>query len=78
MDKPPELLGIFANFVRSPRDHIAVYVVKSWHLLREPRSNLEILEQRFFDPAALPPTAIDGVARRLSEALEGKRRDATW
>jgi ADP-ribose pyrophosphatase YjhB (NUDIX family) len=69
LDGKPSLLGVFSNFKRSPGDHIGVFLVRKWHRLQEPRWNLEIIEQKFFDLHSLPAGIIDGARRRLEEAL---------
>jgi ADP-ribose pyrophosphatase YjhB (NUDIX family) len=74
----PTLLGVFANFTRAPRDHIAVFVVRQWHRLGTPVRSLEILDQGFFDPDSLPPGTITGVQARLEEVFKGKPLSENW
>ena len=77
-DEKPEWLGIFANFQRSPGDHVAVYIIRKWHRQSEPSKSLEILERRFFALDALPAGTIDGVRRRLQEAFAGRPVSNAW
>ena len=74
----PELLGIFANFLIFPGDHVVVYVIRSWRQPRIPQANSEILEQRFFDRADLPSDLAAGARRRLAEVFENKPRQHNW
>jgi 8-oxo-dGTP pyrophosphatase MutT (NUDIX family) len=72
------LHGIFLNRHVSPRDHVAVYVVRQFKLDRLPAPNREIVECGFFDSAALPDGTTPGTRLRLAEVLDGKPVIATW
>src|SRR5207245_1623699 len=50
----PTLHGIFYNPAGSRRDHIAVFVVKSFRQETPPAPGREIVEHGFFAPRALP------------------------
>jgi 8-oxo-dGTP pyrophosphatase MutT (NUDIX family) len=76
-DEPP-LHGLFFNVHVSPRDHVAVYVVRRFRRDRLPEPNHEIVECGFYDAAALPAETTRGTRLRIAEVLDGKARIATW
>jgi 8-oxo-dGTP pyrophosphatase MutT (NUDIX family) len=76
-DEPP-LHGLFFNVHVSPRDHVAVYVVRQFRQDRLPEPNHEIVECGFYDTAALPAETTQGTRLRIAEVLDGKARIATW
>lgn len=76
-DEPP-LHGLFFNIHVSPRDHVAVYVVRQFRQDRLPEPNHEIAECGFYDAAALPAETTKGTRLRIAEVLDGKARIATW
>ena len=74
----PQLHGLFFNVHVSPRDHVAVYVVRQFRQDRMPEPNHEIVECGFYDAAALPAETTKGTRLRIAEVLDGKARGATW
>ena len=74
----PALHGLFLNGHVSPRDHVAVYLVRHFRQDRLPEPNREIIACGFFDAAALPAETTAGTRLRISEALEGRAPMATW
>jgi 8-oxo-dGTP pyrophosphatase MutT (NUDIX family) len=74
----PQLHGIFFNSHVSPRDHVAVYVVRQFHQDRAPAPNREIVDSGFFEVAALPEATTLGTRLRIAEVLGGEPRRATW
>ena len=74
----PVLHGIFHNGHVSPRDHVAVYVIRHFRQDRLPEPNREIVDGGFFDPAALPDETTKGTRLRIAEVLEGRAPIATW
>lgn len=74
----PTLFGVFFNSHVSRRDHVAVYIVRSFDQDRLPEANYEIIACGFFDPAALPAGTTEGTRRRLKEVLDGNPAIATW
>jgi ADP-ribose pyrophosphatase YjhB (NUDIX family) len=74
----PVLHGLFLNSHVSPRDHVAVYVVRSYRQDRSPEPNREIAESGFFPPDALPPDTTLGTKLRIAEVLGGAAPIATW
>ena len=79
MDQPPELFGLYLNRAHAQRDHVAVFVCRSWTQARPPRvPNLEIAACRFFPVDALPDGTTEPTRRRLAEILHGAPRAADW
>ncbi len=74
----PALQGVFLNSHVSPRDHVAVYLVRHFRQGRLPDPNREIIACGFFDASALPAETTAGTRLRISEALEGRAPIATW
>jgi len=74
----PALHGIFLNSHVSPRDHVAVYVVRDFRQDRKPEPNREIVDCGFFAADALPPETTDGTRRRIAEVLGNTPPILTW
>ncbi|MFL9502176.1 NUDIX domain-containing protein [Rhodopseudomonas palustris] len=74
----PALHGIFFNSHVSPRDHVAVYVVRQYQQDRPPEPNHEIIASGFFAADALPAETTPGTRLRIAEVLEGRPPIATW
>jgi ADP-ribose pyrophosphatase YjhB (NUDIX family) len=74
----PALHGIFFNPAGSRRDHIAVFVVKSFRQETPPQPGREIIEHGFFSPRALPGDTTLGTRRRLAELLDGVAVSERW
>jgi 8-oxo-dGTP pyrophosphatase MutT (NUDIX family) len=74
----PALHGLFFNDHVSPRDHVAVYIVRQFRQDRLPEPNHEIVDCGFFETDALPAETTRGTRLRISEVLEGKPPITTW
>src|ERR1700737_518353 len=74
----PVLHGLFFNSHVSRRDHVAVYLIRHFRQDRLPEPNHEIVACGFFEAGGLPAETTDGTRLRIAEALEGRRRIATW
>lgn len=78
IDVRPELFGIYANFKAFPNDHIALFVVRSWHQPVAPRPSAEIAECAFFTVDALPDCIHPPTRSRISEILGRHPRQGAW
>ncbi|MGA2054448.1 MAG: NUDIX domain-containing protein [Bradyrhizobium sp.] len=74
----PALFGIYLNSHVSPRDHVAVYLVRQFRQDRLPEPNREIIECGFFETQALPEETTTGTRLRISEVIENRPRIQTW
>jgi ADP-ribose pyrophosphatase YjhB (NUDIX family) len=74
----PALHGLFLNSHASPRDHIAVYLVRHFSQDRQPEPNREIAACGFFELQALPEETTAGTRLRISEVMEGRTPITTW
>jgi len=75
---PPSLHGIFFHPMYSNRDHIALFVVRTFRQPSMPVPNHEIIDHGFFPPDALPPDATAGTRARLAEVLNGAPAAQQW
>ena len=74
----PALHGMFQNPHASPRDHVAVYVVRAFEWRGAPSPNFEIREAAFFPLDALPEGTTAGTRRRIEEIVAGRTPPAQW
>ncbi len=78
MEEPPRLHGLFFNRAVSPRDHVAVYVVRRFRQTAPHVADREIAEARFFASDALPEGAGRATRARLAEVLDGAAIAPLW
>lgn len=78
IDANPELFGIYANFKAFPNDHIALFLIRSWHQPVAPRPNAEIAECALFSVDALPDNIHPPTRSRISEILGLQPRQTAW
>ena len=74
----PQLHGLYFNRKISPRDHVAVYVVREFIQDRAPDPNHEIIACGFFDSTDLPEDTTRGTRLRLAEVLQNQPRMEDW
>jgi len=74
----PQLHGIFFNRHVSRRDHVAVYLVRSYRQDSKPEPNGEIVDCGLFDAAGLPEGTTRGTRRRIAEVLQGGPVSTDW
>jgi 8-oxo-dGTP pyrophosphatase MutT (NUDIX family) len=78
LGEPPLLHAIYFNPGMSPRDHVALYVVRSYRQPAPPRPNSEIIAHGFFATKDLPTDTSRATRDRLVEVLTGRPSAATW
>lgn len=78
LDAPPELFSVYLNRRHSIRDHVALYVVRSFRVIQPRAPDYEIAEAAFFDLDALPADTTRSTRARLSEALEKAPISPYW
>lgn len=72
------LHGLFFNRRVSNRDHVAVFLVRSFRQSAPKQADFEILEADFFARDRLPETTTSATRRRLAEVFDGAALDAVW
>ena len=75
---PATLLGVFHQPQFSRRDHVLVYVIRSFTWNGAHKPNFEIAECAFFARDALPQGMSLGAQRRLAEILDGAPISDRW
>src|SRR5262249_37928068 len=63
----PGLHAVYFNRRMSPRDHVAVYVVRSFQQSAPPQPNHEIVQHGFFPIAELPADTSPATRARIAE-----------
>lgn len=74
----PALHGVYLNRRASPRDHVALYVVRHFRCDQLPAPNSEIAEAGFYPLDALPPDITPATRARLLEYLDGEPISPYW
>jgi 8-oxo-dGTP pyrophosphatase MutT (NUDIX family) len=75
---PPALHAIYFNRRASRRDHVALYIVRSFRQTAPPQPNGEIVAHGFFAPAALPQDTSRATRERIAEVLTGRAAAELW
>ena len=75
---PPLLHGIYFNRRISSRDHVAVYVVRSFEQKTPPQPNSEIIAHGFFATGDLPADTSPATRQRIVEIVTGRVASETW
>ncbi|MGN6747293.1 MAG: NUDIX domain-containing protein [Xanthobacteraceae bacterium] len=78
LNATPVLHAIYFNRHMSSRDHVALYVVRSFAQPAPPRPNHEIVAHGFFAARDLPPDTSRATRERIAEVLTGRATSATW
>jgi ADP-ribose pyrophosphatase YjhB (NUDIX family) len=74
---PPQFFGMYLNRRVSRRDHVALYVVRSFQQSPPQRSS-EIVAQGFFSPESLPIDTTPATRARILEVLEDRPPAEIW
>jgi ADP-ribose pyrophosphatase YjhB (NUDIX family) len=74
----PVLHAVYFNRRMSPRDHVAVYVVRSFQQSAPPQPNHEIVQHGFFPIAELPADTSPATRARIAEVVSGLTVSETW
>src|SRR4051794_36762002 len=74
----PVLHGVFHNANASPRDHVIVYVVRSFSIGHRTGVSPEIAGAGFFALGALPIDTAPSTQRRIREVTKGDQVAKTW
>jgi 8-oxo-dGTP pyrophosphatase MutT (NUDIX family) len=77
-DGQPRLHGLYRNVVAAPRDHVALFVLPAFTMLRPKAPDREIAACDFFPVDALPDGTTRGTRARLREIREGLPPDPHW
>ena len=78
LQEEPRLHGLFFNGASSPRDHVALYIVRRF-IQSAPRApDREIAEAGFFARDALPEGTSRATQARLTEILDGAALSRLW
>lgn len=72
------LFAIYFNSSASPRDHVALFVVRAFQQEPEFRPNAEIVGRDFFSRQTLPSDTTRATRRRIVEVLDGAPVSARW
>lgn len=76
--EPPVFHGMFFNSRISQRDHVALFVVRSFRQAAAPVPNWEIAAHGFFSLDALPEKTTPGTRARIVEVMLDAPRSERW
>lgn len=74
----PDLFQIYFNRRMSKRDHVALYVCRSFEQIKAKLPDHEIAESGFFPVHALPDGTTRATRERIAEVLNGKPVSQDW
>ena len=74
----PRLHALYRNVVAAPRDHVALFVLPAFTVLRPKAPDREVAECAFFALDALPEGTPRGPRARLREIHEALPPDPNW
>ena len=76
--EPPAFYAIYFNRRASRRDHVALYVVRSFRQTAPPQPNSEIIAHGFFATCTLPIDTSRATRERINEVLSGREPAEIW
>jgi ADP-ribose pyrophosphatase YjhB (NUDIX family) len=74
----PRLHGVFYNKAASPRDHVAVFVIRDFAIEGIRKPDYEIAETGWFSLDLLPEGVSKGTRARLAEVFEDRAIGPVW
>jgi ADP-ribose pyrophosphatase YjhB (NUDIX family) len=78
LNGPSPLFAVYFNRQASRRDHVALYVVRSFVQRGPPRPNHEIVAHGFFAPDSLPEETTLSTRARIAEVLGERTAPEIW
>lgn len=75
---PAALFAVYFNHRISRRDHVALYVARSFRQTTPPRPNREIIAHGFFAVDSLPTGATPATRQRIEEVFAGRAAAEFW
>ena len=78
LNDTPVLHAIYFNRRISSRDHVALYVVRSFQQTAPPKPNHEIIAHGFFAMQDLPADTSPATRQRIAEVITGRIVSETW
>jgi ADP-ribose pyrophosphatase YjhB (NUDIX family) len=78
LGEAPLFFAVYFNKRVSRRDHVALYIVRSFHQSAPPQPNGEIVAHGFFAPDSLPPDTARATRERIAEVLDGRSVAELW
>lgn len=77
-EAPPRLVSLHRNVAAAPRDHVALFVLPAFTVLRPKAPDREIAACAFFPADALPEGTTRGTHARLREIRRNLPPDPNW
>jgi 8-oxo-dGTP pyrophosphatase MutT (NUDIX family) len=74
----PALHAVHFNRRVSRRDHVALYIVRSFRQIAPPQPNSEIVAHGFFATGELPEDTSRATRERIAEVLTGRAASELW
>jgi 8-oxo-dGTP pyrophosphatase MutT (NUDIX family) len=78
LGEAPFFFAVYFNRRVSRRDHVALYVVRSFHQSAAPQPNSEIVAHGFFALESLPEDTSRATRERIAEVLNGRSVAELW
>jgi ADP-ribose pyrophosphatase YjhB (NUDIX family) len=78
LTEPPVFHAVYFNRRASRRDHVALYIVRSFRQTAPPQPNREIVAHGFFVTDALPADTARATRERIAEVLTGRPPAQIW
>jgi ADP-ribose pyrophosphatase YjhB (NUDIX family) len=78
LTEPPVFHAFYFNRRVSRRDHVALYIVRSFRQTALPQPNREIVAHGFFAADALPADTSRATRERIAEVLAGRPPAEIW